>query len=71
MIIETKEITFYGFLIQHVDNKGWQIELNEDTRILFPTLQDAQGAVRDFYNDAIPKHKGKKVEAIQIIKAGE
>jgi len=59
MIIEVKEITFYGFLIQHVEPKGWQIVLNEDTRILFPTLQDAQCAVRDFYNDVVPKHKGK------------
>ena len=61
MIIEVKEITFYGFLIQHVDNKGWQIVLHEDSKILFPTLQDAQGAVRDFYNDVVPKHRGKKI----------
>lgn len=62
MIIEVKEITFYGFMIQHVENKGWQIVLHEDTKILFPTLQDAQGAVRDFYNDVILKHKGKKLK---------
>ena len=62
MIIEIKETIFYGFLIQHVENKGWQIVLHEDAKILFPTLQDAQGAVRDFYNDAVPNHKGKKLK---------
>ena len=62
MIFEVKEINYFGFLIQHVDGKGWQIVLNEDTHILFPTLQDAQCAVGDFYNIIIPKHKGKKLK---------
>lgn len=62
MIIEINEITFYGFLIQHVDDKGWQIVLNEDTRILFPTLQDAQAAVNAFYKDVVPKHRGKRMK---------
>lgn len=62
MIIEIREINYFGFLIQHVENKGWQIVLNEDVRILFPTLQDAQCAVRDFYNDVVPKRRGKKTK---------
>ena len=62
MIIEIKEITYYGFFIEHVENKGWQIVLHEDAKILFPTLQDAQRAVRDFYNDAVPKNKGTKLK---------
>ena len=62
MVIEVKEITFYGFLIQHVENKGWQIVLHEDTKILFPTLQDAQGAVVEFFNVVVPKRKGKKIK---------
>ena len=64
MIIEVKEITFHGFLIQHAENKGWQIVLNEDVRILFSTFQDAQAAVNDFYKDIVPKHRGKKVKMI-------
>ena len=61
MIIEIKETTFMGFLLQHVENKGWQIVLNEDVRILFPTFQDAQAAVNVFYKDVVPKHRGKKI----------
>ena len=62
MVIEVKEITFYGFLIQRVEDKGWQIVLNEDTRILFPTLQDAQGAAVEFHNVIVPKRKGKLIK---------
>ena len=62
MIIEVKEINFYGFLIQHVENKGWQIVLDEYNKILFPTLQDAQGAVVEFHNVVVPNRKGKKIK---------
>lgn len=62
MIIEVKEVNFYGFLIQRVEDKGWQIVLDEYNKILFPTLQDAQGAVTEFYNVVVPKRKGKKIK---------
>lgn len=48
MIIEIKETTYMGFLLQHVENKGWQIVLHDGVRILFPTMQDAQIACRQF-----------------------
>lgn len=60
MIIEVKETTYMGFLLQHVENKGWQIVLNDDVRILFPAFQDAQCAVEAFYKDAVPKFRGKR-----------
>ena len=59
MIIEIKETTYKGFMLQHVENKGWQIVLNDDVRILFPTFQDAQCAVEAFYKEAVPKFRGK------------
>lgn len=62
MIIEVKEVNFYGFLIQRVEDKGWQIVLDEYNKILFPTLQDAQGAVVEFHNVVVPKRKGKKIK---------
>ncbi len=62
MIIEVKETTFMGFLLQHVENKGWQIVLNDDVRILSHTFQDAQGAVMEFYKDVAPKRIGKKAK---------
>ena len=62
MIIEVKETVYMGFLLQHVEKKGWQIVLNNDTKILFPTFQDAKCAVNTFYNDAVPQFKGKRIK---------
>lgn len=62
MIIEVKETVYMGFLLQHVEKKGWQIVLNNDTKILFPTFQDAKCAVNAFYNDAVPQFKGKRIK---------
>ena len=60
MIIEVKEINYYGFCIQRVDEKGWKIVLEDE--FLFPTLQDAQGAVHEFLDDVVGKHRGKKLK---------
>ena len=62
MIIEVKEINYYGFCIQRVDEKGWKIVLEDE--FLFPTLQDAQGAVHDFFDDVVKKHRGMKIKKV-------
>lgn len=60
MIIEVKETTYMGFLLQHVENKGWQIVLHDGVRILFPTMQDAQRACRQF-RDIANENRGKVI----------
>lgn len=60
MIIEVKETTFMGFLLQHVENKGWQIVMHDGVRLLFPTMQDAQRACRQF-RDVVTENRGKVV----------
>lgn len=60
MIIEIKETTFMGFLLQHVENKGWQIVLHDGVRLLFPTMQDAQMACKQF-RDIVKENRGKVV----------
>ena len=60
MIIEVKETTYMGFLLQHVENKGWQIVLHDGVRLLFPTMQDAQRACRQF-RDIVKENRGKVV----------
>ena len=60
MIIEIKETTFMGFLLQYVENKGWQIVLHDGVRLLFPTMQDAQMACKQF-RDIVKENRGKVV----------
>lgn len=60
MIIEIKETTFMGFLLQHVENKGWQIVLHDGVRLLFPTMQDAKFACKQF-RDIVKENRGKVV----------
>ena len=60
MIIEVTETTFMGFHLQYVENKGWQIVLHDGVRILFPTMQDAQKACRQF-RDVARENRGKVV----------
>ena len=60
MIIEIKETTFMGFLLQNVENKGWQIVLHDGVRLLFPTMQDAQMACKQF-RDIVKENRGKVV----------
>lgn len=59
MIVEITETNYKGFHLEHIENKGWQIVL-QDVRILFPTFQDAQCAVDAFYKEAVPKFNGKR-----------
>lgn len=59
MINEVKEITYNGFLIKHVENKGWKIVLN-DVEYIFRTMQDAQAVCRQFHDLAQSKG-GKKI----------
>ena len=47
MIIEINEIDYMGFHLEHVKGKGWKIVL-KDVEFLFPTMQDAQMACRQF-----------------------
>ena len=58
MIIEVKETTYMGFLLQHVEKKGWQIVLHDGVRFLFPTMQDAQRACRQF-RDIVKENRGE------------
>lgn len=67
MIIEVKEVNYRGFLIRHVKNKGWKIVLRNDVQFIFPTYQDAQCAVNAFYNDAVPKNKGRKIKESEML----
>ena len=57
MIIEVNEIVYKGILCQHVENRGWKIALAE-YEYLFPTLQDAQAAIREFHNEVVKKYRG-------------
>lgn len=59
MIVEVKELDYLGFHLEYVENKGWQIVL-KDVAVLFPTLQDAQAACREFFSIA-SKSRGKKI----------
>lgn len=59
MIIEIKEYPYKGFVLKHVDKKGWKIVL-EDVEILFPHAQAAEMAIDEFYREVIKKHQGKK-----------
>lgn len=61
MVIEVKEVNYYGFICKYEDD-GWTIVLN-GKEIKFPTLQDAQMAVSDFWESAIKNHKGKEKKA--------
>lgn len=61
MIIEVKDITYKGFNIQRVKDKGWKIVLI-DEEYLFPHLTAAQAAVDVFIREIIPKYKGKLVK---------
>lgn len=61
MIIEVKDVTYKGFNIQLVKDKGWKIVLI-DEEYLFPHLTAAQAAVDEFFGEIVPKYKGKKLK---------
>ena len=61
MIVEVKETTYKGFKLELVKGNGWKIILGDEA-YLFPTFQDAQSAVDDFFRDVIPKNQGKKMK---------
>lgn len=59
MIIEINELDYMGFHLEHVKNKGWKIVMN-DVEFLFPTMQDAQMACRQFRN-VVKDNRGKTI----------
>ena len=59
MVIEVAEVDYFGFHIEHVQNSGWKIVL-KDVEFLFPTLQDAQRACRQF-RDIVKENRGKTI----------
>lgn len=59
MIIEVTEIDYMGFHLKRVENTGWKIVLN-NVEYIFPTMQDAQAACRQFY-DLVKNNGGKKI----------
>jgi hypothetical protein len=61
MIIEVKEYPYRGFVLKHVEKKGWKIVL-DGVEILFPHAQAAEMAIDEFYFDVIKQHKGEKLK---------
>lgn len=59
MIIELNELDFLGFHLEYVKNKGWKIVL-KDVEFLFPTMQDAQRACKQF-RDIVKENRGKVI----------
>lgn len=59
MIIEITEFDYMGFRLEHVKNSGWKIVL-KDVEFLFPTMQDAQMACRQFRN-IVQENRGKVI----------
>lgn len=59
MIIEITEFDYMGFHLEHVKNSGWKIVL-KDVEFLFPTMQDAQMACRQFRN-IVQENRGKVI----------
>lgn len=59
MIIEITELDYMGFHLEYVKNTGWKIVM-KDVEFLFPTMQDAQRACRQF-RDIVQENRGKVV----------
>lgn len=59
MVIEITELDYMGFHLEYVKNAGWKIALN-GVEFLFPTMQDAQMACRQF-RDIVKENRGKVV----------
>lgn len=59
MIIEVNELDFMGFHLENVKHVGWKIVL-QGVEFLFPTLQDAQMACKQF-RDIVKENNGKVV----------
>lgn len=59
MIIEVNELDYFGFHLEYVKNKGWKIVMN-GVEFLFPTMQDAQMACRQF-RDIVKANRGKVI----------
>lgn len=59
MIIEITELDYFGFHLEHVKSKGWKIVM-KDVEFLFPTMQDAQRACRQF-RDIVKDNRGKTI----------
>lgn len=59
MIIEINELDYMGFHLEYVKNKGWKIVM-KDVEFLFPTMQDAQRACRQF-RDIVKENRGTTV----------
>ena len=58
-IITITETDYMGFHLEYVENQGWKIVL-KDVQYLFPTMQDAQRACRQFH-ELVQKNKGEKI----------
>ena len=59
MIIEINELDYMGFHLEYVKNTGWKIVM-KDVEFLFPTMQDAQRACRQF-RDIVKENRGKVI----------
>lgn len=59
MIIEINELDYMGFHLEHVKSKGWKIVMH-GVEFLFPTMQDAQMACRQF-RDIVKANRGKVI----------
>ena len=59
MIIEVTELDYMGFHLEYVKSKGWKIVM-KDVEFLFPTMQDAQRACRQF-RDIVKENRGTVV----------
>lgn len=59
MIIEITELDYMGFHLKHVKSAGWKIVL-KDVEFLFPTMQDAQMACRQF-RGVVKENRGKVI----------
>jgi hypothetical protein len=60
MIKEITELDFMGFHLEHIKDTGWKIVLN-GVEYLFPTLQDAQTACKQF-RDIVKENRGKEIK---------
>lgn len=65
MIKEITELDFMGFHLEYVKNIGWKIVL-KGVEFLFPTMQDAQMACKQF-RDIVKENRGKVVVPEYVI----
>lgn len=60
MIKEVTELNFMGFHLENVKHTGWKIVLH-DVEFIFPTLQDAQAACKQF-RGIVKENGGKEIK---------